>query len=1027
MAAPDNTSWGDIVGGYGRIGISVTLKNTNTETEVTLSTWFWSKYSVSDSNNSYYYNNNATSATKEIGSINIKTTVATGGGWSTSNQVKLGESTFSYDRGTKDQTISCAIKLTDVDRVGGTMTHKTSYTIPALAKYTVKYDANGGSGAPASQTKYYGIGLTISTTKPTRTGYTFKGWSLEKGGSVYYTSGSTCGKNENLTIYAVWEKNALTVNYYSNYATESFDGSLNAVGAGKNVLVRTASDYYDNGCPNGLWDYSYEDASTYLARTGYTATGYWGTSPSGGTLVKEDQSFDKVQDMAAALGKDISNGNASINLYAQWQVNTYAVKFNANGGSGSPADQTKTYGTDLTLSTTKPKRTGYTFQGWGTSANDTTVDYAAGGIYTANKAITLYAIWKANTYTLTLDPNGGTVSQSSFTLTYNSKDYYGIASWIPERKGYTFLGWYTAASGGTQVYNASGVCTNEGTYWKDNKCVYAGSYTLYAHWQIIKYKVSFHANGGSGAPAEQEKTHGTPLTLSGTKPTRTGYTFLGWSTSSTATSAAYASGGSYTSDSAVTLYAVWKQNLLEVNYYSNNADYGTFQGGELNVKEGSSILVHTQIIHYDNAYSNGLANVQNSSYLYLSRTGYTPTGKWGTSASGGTLVDQNTQFATGQAFAQALGKDLSNGDASVNVYVQWQINSYKLTVDPNGGTWNGSTGSQEFTQNFNTTKSIPAPTWTGHTFSGWTLSGHGSISDTVYTFGAGAGTLTAQWDTNLYSLSLNPNGGTINGSAGIHKITEEYGTGVTLPNPSRAGYTFKGWSSTSTGSVLHGPGSSITIEKDSTLYAIWTINSYTLTVDPNGGTWNGSADIREFTQNFNTTKAIPVPTRTGYTFDGWTLTGAGTIESLKAVATTYTFNAGNGTLTAKWIVNEYSVTFNARENLGWFGDPADFVGQAIRDFDYGTALGTLPESVKKNYTFIGWFTAPTGGTQITGSYVVTKDVTFYAQYAIDASAYAKDEGTWKAGVVFSRDEKGNMKKGHVKVNDEDVWKDAFCN
>jgi uncharacterized repeat protein (TIGR02543 family) len=83
--------------------------------------------------------------------------------------------------------------------------------------------------------------------------------------------------------------------------------------------------------------------------------------------------------------------------------------------------------------------------------------------------------------------------------------------------------------------------------------------TLYAVWKADTYTISYNANGGSGAPSSQTKTHGITLTLSSTKPTRTGYTFQGWATSSTASSAVYAAGGSYTTDSAATLYAVWKQ------------------------------------------------------------------------------------------------------------------------------------------------------------------------------------------------------------------------------------------------------------------------------------------------------------------------------------------------------------------------------------------------------------------------------------------------------------------------------------
>lgn len=280
MAAPSNTKWGSIVGGYGRIGISATVSNTNTTSSIHVEVWFWSKYSVSDTNNNLYYDNDKTSATTNRGSINIRTTGNSGSGWSTGNQKLLKEYNHSFSRGTSKVTHNCAAKLSNVDRVGGTMTVSTSYSVPALASYTVTFNANGGSGAPGSQTKYYGKTLKLSSTKPTRTGYTFQGWGTSATGSVVYAPGA---------------------NYTSN---------------------------------------------------------------------------------------------ASDTLYAIWKAITYTVSYNANGGSGAPGAQTKTYGVTLTLSSTKPTRSGYNFLGWGTSSGSTTVAYKSGASYTANAAVTLYAVWQ---------------------------------------------------------------------------------------------------------------------------------------------------------------------------------------------------------------------------------------------------------------------------------------------------------------------------------------------------------------------------------------------------------------------------------------------------------------------------------------------------------------------------------------------------------------------------------------------------------------------------------------------------------
>lgn len=286
MAAPDGIVWGSIKGSYGRIGIYTSISNTNDlNSTVTIQVWFWSKYSVSDENNTYRFDNNATSASTNLGDVAITTTNNSGSGWSTDNQIKIGTHSYTYSRTTSTQTIYCAAKLSGVDKVsdGGTMSVSTSYKIPAIPVYTISYNANGGSGAPSSQTKVHGTAIKIPTTVPTRSGYTFLGWNS------------------------------------SSTAT----------------------------------------TATYAAGADFTA-------------------------------------NKTVTLYAVWSADSFIVSYNANGGSGAPASQTKEYGVTLTLSTTTPTRTNYTFLGWGISANSTTVAYSAGGSYTNNASITLYAIWESS-------------------------------------------------------------------------------------------------------------------------------------------------------------------------------------------------------------------------------------------------------------------------------------------------------------------------------------------------------------------------------------------------------------------------------------------------------------------------------------------------------------------------------------------------------------------------------------------------------------------------------------------------------
>ncbi len=187
----------------------------------------------------------------------------------------------------------------------------------------------------------------------------------------------------------------------------------------------------------------------------------------------------------------------------QEQMNT--VSYNANGGSGAPSSQTKTKGVTLTLSSTTPTRSGYTFQGWSTSSTATSPTYYAGGSYTANASATLYAVWSQNaptTYTVSYNANGGSGAPSSQTKTHGVTLY--LSSTEPYRANYDFLGWSTSSTATSPTYYAGGSYTAN------------ASRTLYAVWEYnpATYKVYYNANGGSGAPSSQNKTYDVSLTLS---------------------------------------------------------------------------------------------------------------------------------------------------------------------------------------------------------------------------------------------------------------------------------------------------------------------------------------------------------------------------------------------------------------------------------------------------------------------------------------------------------------------------------
>ena len=394
----------------------------------------------------------------------------------------------TYDKTTSAKEIDVWAKIINSSGYeGGESTAHAIVTLPALASYSVTYNANGGSGAPSAQTKYYGKTLTLSSTKPTRTGYTFQGWATSSSSTtVAYKAGASYTSNAALNLYAVWQQNCLIVNYYSNYATSSFSDAVNVVGKDKNVLVLTQKFAYDTKYQYGLADYSGTGGAAYMTRDGYNPTGYWGTELSGGTLVPESKGFDTGQALAEAFGKTLNTGNVSINIYAQWTIKTYTVTYNKNTTdtvSNMPSNQTKTYGKTLALSSNIPTRAGYGFQGWATSANGKVV-YASGANYTANNGATLYAVWEADTYIVSYNSNAGddaVIVPSSQSKVHNVP--LTLSSDVPTRKQYKFKYW-TNAQGTIQYHPGDTYSLNE-------------SITLYAVWELTASKVTIYDNTGN--------------------------------------------------------------------------------------------------------------------------------------------------------------------------------------------------------------------------------------------------------------------------------------------------------------------------------------------------------------------------------------------------------------------------------------------------------------------------------------------------------------------------------------------------
>jgi uncharacterized repeat protein (TIGR02543 family) len=271
--------------------------------------------------------------------------------------------------------------------------------------------------------------VTVSTTEPTRDGYTFLGWDTAADGSgTDYSGGATytLPNSGTDTLYAQWQINTVTLAY------DPQGGS----GEPGNQTGDAASDVtVSNKVPT---------------RDGYTFLGWDTVADGSGT------------DYAGGDPYTLPN-NGTDTLYAQWQFNTVTLVL-----TGDPDS-------DVTVSATEPTRDGYTFTGWNTALDGSGTSYSNGDTVTLpnNGTATLYAQWQINTVTLAYDPQGG--SGEPGDQTGDAASSVTVSNTVPIRDGYTFTGWNTAADG-------SGMdCVGGDTVTLPN----SSTITLYAQWTPV--------------------------------------------------------------------------------------------------------------------------------------------------------------------------------------------------------------------------------------------------------------------------------------------------------------------------------------------------------------------------------------------------------------------------------------------------------------------------------------------------------------------------------------------------------------
>lgn len=287
----------------------------------------------------------------------------------------------------------------------------------------------------------------------------------------------------------------------------------------------------------------------------------------------------------------------------------------------------------------------------------------------------------------------------------------------------------------------------------------------------------------------------------------------------------------------------------------------------------------------------------------------------------------------------------------------------KVTLNANGG--KVTTSSLVVDKGSNYYAKLPTPTRSGYTFSGWyTKKTNGTKIVKSKAVASKATTLYAHWKKNpSYKVTLNANGGT----ASKKSITVTSGlTYSGLPTPTRTGYTFDGWYTKKTGGTKITSSTEVTITAKQTLYAHW-LKNYKVTFNATGGKVSGKSSASKTVVQGKTYASLPTPTRTGYTFNGWyTAKTGGTKVTVSTKVTK------DHTLYARWTKNVYKVTLDANGGT---------VSSTVLSVNYGEKLPELPTPTNSNHSFMGWYTASSGGTKVEPGTKVTKSMTLYAQWS----------------------------------------------
>ncbi|MBQ2901133.1 MAG: InlB B-repeat-containing protein [Agathobacter sp.] len=721
----------------------------------------------------------------------------------------------------------------------------------AANTYTVTYNANGGTTSATGKTLAYGAAVDLSPTA-SKPGYTFIGWSTSSTARIPLSSYSMPAGD--VTLYAVYSIEVSDVENH-DYPSYTATGNISNDEVYLLVWITASPSVYK------FYPLTYtKDMNTLVYRYTLPATDI-SSFVNGHAYSYQLVVYDNAGNYTVLYkGGNAGDTQPENIVKPEYNQTVKHYKYNPVSGKWILFETTNSLiasGNTFTPAYVTPPA------GYSASSKD------AGK--TVTSANTYNAYYRPNTYTVIYNANGGTVTPASQSVTYSS---YYPAFPTPNRTGYTFTGWNTAANGTGTTVSAGDIYT------------IVGNQTLYAQWKANVYEIKLDSQGaelpgtkvfyqkyGSGNfTADTCTTAVSKITV----PVKTGYTFGGYYTEKCGAGTRYidAAGNilstKTTFTESTTLYAKWTANTYTIRYNANG---------------GNGTMADT-VATYD-------TSVKLSSNLY-ERTGYSFKG-WAASADGAVIYTDK----------QSVSNLATADGAVINLYAVWNINSYTVTYDywTNGGS---SAGKESAEVNYNAAidLSTPAEKGDGFTFVGWNTDASATTGLTSLTMGTEPVMLYAVFKKDI-SVTLVERDGDNTIQTVLQKTiynNTQTADFVISESGSFDGWTNTGWSSaTEAGaSADTATGATYSTRDSVTLYALY-VSDVTLSYDTNGSAVGYDSQTGE--RYYNASGAFRAPTfrlekapvLSGHSFDKWV-----SEENMEYAADTETVIEKDTRLTARW-------------------------------------------------------------------------------------------------------------------------------